>query len=102
MDEVQDYTIRNGLGIRIINGRACQVIRKQKGEWIHIGREYSLPVEENMLVWTREGIPASVLAVALRVYELDHPGSRLRDILSRRIPRPPIATTTELIARTQP
>jgi hypothetical protein len=42
-----------------------------------------MPVEKTLLIWTEQGIPASILAVALRVYELDHPGSPLRRLLTR-------------------
>lgn len=82
MDGVQEYTIRNGLGIRISNDQSCQVIRYRGGEWIKVGREYSIPVEKTALSWRRNGLPSSVLAVALRVYELDHPDSQLRDKLT--------------------
>jgi hypothetical protein len=86
MESVRDYTIKNGLGIRVYGRRACQVIRYQKKQWIEIGREYEIPVEKNILAWTDSGIPASILAVALRVYELDHPESDLRQVLTRRAP----------------
>ena len=43
---------------------------------------YRLPVTDNVLVWSQSGIPASVLAVALKVYELDHPGTPLRKLLT--------------------
>ena len=79
---MRDYTIRNGIGIRVRGRDTCQVIRLQKGAWHQIGQAYPLPVEKTLLVWTETGIPASILAVALRVYELDHPGSPLRRILT--------------------
>ena len=82
MDEVQDYTIKNGLGIRVKGGKTCQVIRMIKGAWVEIGSVYNIPVDRNVLVWTPSGIPSSVLAVALRVYELDNPGTPLRRMLS--------------------
>jgi len=82
MADVRDYTIKNGLGIRVRGREACQVIRFQKGLWIPIGAEYPLPIEGNLLVWTKLGIPASILAVALKVYELDHPGTQLRSLLT--------------------
>ena len=82
MAEVRDYTIRNGIGIRVRGRATCRVIRLQKGVWNEIGEEYRLPVEKNILIWTETGIPASILAVALRVYELDNPGSPLRRILT--------------------
>lgn len=82
MAEVRDYTIRNGIGIRVRGNDTCQVIRLQKGVWNEIGQSYPLPVEKTLLIWTETGIPSSILAVALRVYELDHPGSRLRRFLT--------------------
>jgi|SRR5690242_2929626 len=93
MTDVQDYMSndrvgKNGIGIRVRRKESCQVIRQQKDNWIEIGPVYRLPVEENLLVWTETGIPSSVLAVALRVYELDNPGTQLRRILSGRSLRP--------------
>ena len=88
MTATEDYTIRNGLGIRITARKSCQVIRKQHGEWKEIGRVYELPVEEAELSMGTMGIPVSVLAVAIRAFELDHPQSRLREILTRRVARP--------------
>ena len=87
MELIEDYTIRNGLGIRINARKTCQVIRKQKNEWKEIGRVYELPVAEEELRWNLE-IPASVLAVALRAYEMDHPNSKLRAVLTRKIVKP--------------
>src|SRR5271166_3759918 len=86
MAEVRDYTIKNGLGVRIRGRAACQVIRLRKGVWNEIGTEYPLPVDETLLIWTKTGIPASILAVAVRVYELDHPGSELRRLLTGKGP----------------
>jgi hypothetical protein len=82
MSEKQDFTIPNGLGIRIVDGRICQVIRKQRGVWKEIGKPYDLPLHDEDLVWTRNGIPVSVIAVALRAYELDNPTSQLRQQLT--------------------
>jgi hypothetical protein len=82
MAEVRDYTIRNGIGIRLRGNETCQVIRMQRGIWNEIGQAYPMPVEKTVLIWTETGIPASILAVALRVYELDHPGSPLRRLLT--------------------
>jgi hypothetical protein len=82
MTAKQDYTIRNGLGIRITDGQTCRVIRKQRGCWKEIGRVYELPLTDADLRWDEDGmIPASVLAVALRAYELDNPKSNLRQQL---------------------
>lgn len=81
MAQQQDFTIRNGLGIRIIDQRTCRAIRKQRGAWKEIGQVYSLPLPVRDLEWSSDGIPASVIAVALRAYELDHPRSDLRDLL---------------------
>ncbi len=88
MEMTEDYTIKNGLGIRVIGRKTCQVIRKQKNEWKEIGRVYELPVDEADLSLGTLGIPASVLAVAVRAYEMDHPTSKLRAMLSRRVARP--------------
>jgi len=82
MAEVRDYTIRNGIGIRLRGNETCQVIRMQRGIWNEIGQAYVMPVEKTVLIWTETGIPASILAVALRVYELDHPGSPLRRLMT--------------------
>lgn len=84
---MEDYTIRNGLGIRINGRKTCQVIRKQRNVWNAIGQVYNLPVHEDDLKWGSE-IPASVLAVALRAYEMDHPNSRLREVLTRKVLKP--------------
>ncbi len=88
MGLTEDYTIKNGLGVRVSGRKTCQVIRKQKNEWKEIGKLYELPVDMAELSIGTVGIPASVLAVAVRAYELDHPGSKLRAMLTRRIARP--------------
>lgn len=88
MQLTEDYTIKNGIGIRIVGRKTCQVIRKQKGEWREIGHQYELPVNEAELSMGSVGVPVSVLAVAVRAYELDHPTSRLRQVLTRKIARP--------------
>lgn len=88
MEFTEDYTIKNGLGIRVIGRKTCQVIRKQRGEWQEIGQVYELPVEQAELSMGTVGIPVSVLAVAVRAYELDHPASKLRVMLTRRVTRP--------------
>jgi hypothetical protein len=82
MEEFHDYTIHNGIGVRVRENRSCQVIRLVKGQWTAIGSEYCLPVEPSTLTWTATGIPATTLAVALRVYELDHPTSKLRSLIT--------------------
>jgi hypothetical protein len=87
MELIEDYTIRNGLGIRIAGRKTCQVIRKQKNVWNEIGQVFELPVHEDDLKWGSL-IPASVLAVALRAYEMDHPTSKLRAVLTRKAVRP--------------
>jgi hypothetical protein len=81
MTNHQDYTIRQGVGIRVEAGQ-CRVIRKFKNEWREIGPVYEIPVEPRFLAWTPPAIPPGVLAVALRAYELDHPGTRLRHMLT--------------------
>ncbi len=78
---IRDYTIHNGIGIRVKGSQACQVIRLVRGQWVEIGNEYSIPVDPSALCWTPTGIPATVLSVALRVYELDHPTTSLRRML---------------------
>lgn len=82
MSEKQDFTIPNGLGIRIVDGYTCQVIRQQRGAWKEIGRMYQIPLSNEDLQFSKRGTPASVIAVALRAYELDHPGSSLRQQLT--------------------
>jgi hypothetical protein len=82
----QDFTIRNGLGIRVKDQRTCQAIRKQRGVWREIGRVYQIPVSKHDLQWNANEIPCSVIAVALRAYELDHPDSDLRDLLLTGVP----------------
>jgi hypothetical protein len=62
------------------------VIRFQKNAWNEIGQTYAIPVDRQLLIWTESGIPASILAVALRVYELDNPGTKLRGLLTGRAP----------------
>ncbi len=101
MEAVRDYTIRNGLGIRVWDRTTCRVIRMIRKEWVEIGQPYSLPVDRQLLIWTETGIPASILAVALKLYELDHPDSPLRWILTSRRPmrRPPQPEPVQLAAR---
>lgn len=82
MDQFRDFTVRNGIGIRLFGDRNCRVIRRIQTGWVEIGPLYSLPVEPSLLNWPKNGIPASVLAVALKFYELDHPGSLLRGVLT--------------------
>jgi hypothetical protein len=82
MSEKQDFTISNGVGIRIAGQRTCQVIRQQRGVWKEIGRTYHLPLTKEDLQFAKSGIPASVIAVALRAYEIGNPGSRLRQELT--------------------
>ncbi len=86
MEAVRDYTIRNGLGVRVWNRTTCRVIRLVRKEWVEIGETYPLPIDRQLLVWTETGIPASILAVAVKVYELDHPDSGLRWLLTSRRP----------------
>jgi hypothetical protein len=86
--EKQDFTIPNGIGIRIANGRTCQVIRQQRGTWKEIGRAYPLPLTDEDLQWTKSDIPVSVIAVALRAYEMKNPQSLLRQRLKSRCAAP--------------
>jgi hypothetical protein len=58
------------------------VIRQQRGAWKEIGRIYELPLNRDDLQFSKRGTPASVIAVALRAYELDNPGSDLRQQLT--------------------
>jgi len=88
MELIEDYTIKNGLGIRVSGRKTCQVIRRRNNVWQEIGRVYTMPLDEQELRWGATGIPASVLAVAVRAYELDHPTSKLRAMLTRRVVRP--------------
>ncbi len=77
----QDYTVRQGIGIRLAE-EGCRVIRKLKGRWTEIGPLYKIPVEPRLLTWTPPAIPPGVLALALEAYEHDHPGTRLRYLLT--------------------
>jgi hypothetical protein len=90
MKPARDYRTPKDLGIRLKGNEICRVIRQMKGEWVEIGRDYELPVDPNVLIWSPPGIPSSILAVALRIYELDNPASDLRALLLRK--RVPIAT----------
>lgn len=90
MTPVRDYRTAKDLGIRLKGNDICRVIRQIKGEWVEIGRDYEVPVDPNVLIWSPPGIPSSILAVALRIYELDNPNSDLRAMLMRK--RVPIAT----------
>ena len=105
MHNHQDYSIKNGIGIRI-QSESCRVIRKIKGEWKEIGPVYEIPVETRLLNWTPPDIPPGVLAVALRAYELDHPGTRLRCLLTmnaaerrRSLIAPPVRERSQSAAR---
>ena len=82
MQHVLDFTTRKELGIRLKGRESCRVIRLLHGVWTEIGQEYPLPVDSNVLVWAKADIPSSILAVALRIYELDHPGTDLRNVLT--------------------
>ena len=59
MDQFRDYTVRNGIGIRLFIHNQCRVLRRVKMDWIEIGPVYAVPVEANDLNWPRNGIPAS-------------------------------------------
>ena len=83
MHPVLDFTTRKDLGIRLRGTESCRVIRLMQGVWTEIGQEYALPVEATILAWTKADIPGSILAVALRIYELDHPGTDLRSVLTQ-------------------
>jgi hypothetical protein len=84
LQSVRDYVTRKELGIRV-NGRdSCCVIRMRNGEWTEIGQQYPLPLDRSLIEWTSSSIPPSTLAVALKVYELDHPESDLRTFLTKR------------------
>ncbi|MGH9614219.1 MAG: hypothetical protein ACRD4P_14185, partial [Bryobacteraceae bacterium] len=82
---VKDYLTRKELGIRVNGRESCCVIRFQNGSCIEIGRDYTLPMDSSLLSWPSSGVPGSILAVALRIYELDHPGSELRSLLTLKI-----------------
>jgi hypothetical protein len=78
----RDYLTRKEIGIRIKGQKTCRVIRVFKGEWIEFGPEYTLPMPPELLQWSPPGIPASTLAVALKIYEMDNLWSGLRGLLS--------------------
>src|SRR5215831_8204897 len=77
----QDYTTRQGIGIRVQTD-GCRVIRRIREEWREIGPLYTIPVDARLLNWTPPAIPPGVLAVALRVFELNYPGTRMRCLLT--------------------
>jgi hypothetical protein len=77
LNNFQDFTIPNGLGLRVSSGY-CQVIRLQRGKWNEIGRAFDLPLRNEDLDWAGSGNPLSLIAVALRAYELSNPASSLR------------------------
>jgi hypothetical protein len=60
----------------------CQVIRKVRGAWQEIGPIYEKPVDRRLMRWTPPAIPPGVLAVALRTFEMENPGTRLRYLLT--------------------
>jgi len=82
MEPFRDYLTRKEIGIRIKGQKTCRVVRVFKGEWIEFGPEYTLPMDPELLQWSPPGIPASTLAVALKMYELDNLWSSLRSLLS--------------------
>jgi hypothetical protein len=82
MEPFRDYLTRKEIGIRIKGQKTCRVVRIFKGEWIEFGPEYTLPMDPELLQWSPPGLPASTLAVALKIYELDNLWSGLRGLLS--------------------
>jgi hypothetical protein len=82
MEPFRDYLTKKEIGIRIKGQKTCRVVRVFKGEWIEFGPEYTLPMDPELLKWSPPGIPASTLAVALKIFELDNLWSDLRGILS--------------------
>ncbi len=81
MEPFRDYISKKELGIRIKEQKSCRVVRKFKGEWIEFGPEYTLPVDRELLEWSPPGIPASTLAVALKIYELENLWADLRSVV---------------------
>lgn len=77
----QDYTTNLGIGIRV-RAENCQVIRKVRGSWHEFGPVYEIPIDRRLMVWTLAAIPPDVLAVALRHFEIEYPGTRLRYLLT--------------------
>jgi hypothetical protein len=89
VQSTRDFITRKELGIRIKGRQKARVIRWRDGVWAEIGQDYELPIESALLNWSAPGIPSSILAVALRIYELDNPGTELRSMLSRKVRNKP-------------
>jgi hypothetical protein len=80
MHNHQDYTTTIGVGIRV-RAENCQVIRWIRGKWQELGPVYEIPVDRRLMLWNPPAIPPGVLAVALRTFEAEYPGTRLRYLL---------------------
>ena len=71
-----------------------------KGKWTELGPVYDIPVEPRLLTWIPPSIPPGVLAVALREYELENPGTRFRLLLTMNAQqRRRLATTRPFVNR---
>jgi hypothetical protein len=81
MQNHQDYLPNQGIGIRV-HAENCQAIRKVRQGWREIGPVYRIPIDARLLNWIPPGIPPGVVAVALRQFELQYPGTRLRCLLT--------------------
>lgn len=70
----------NILGIRVWEDRCHLVARNRDGEWMQLGRAHSLPVR---LPQDPAEIDADPLLLTAYQYDLERPGSDLRDVLSQ-------------------
>ena len=67
----------------IIAGMHCTVIEKRSGVhgWVECGQRFLLPLPD-LFDSSIATIPASELAHAVKVYEIDNPGGELRKLLT--------------------
>ena len=75
-----DFAVR-GFGIRVADSY-CVVIEKKSGVvgWVEDGQRHPLPMPAGFD--SIEAIPSSRVAMALKAYELAHPGGGLRQALT--------------------
>ena len=81
----KDFTTINGrIGIRIYDDGSCGVIERKPGVhgWVEEGQRFRLPLPDGFDSTTT--IPVSRLALAFRAYEIEYPGSGLREVLTKK------------------
>ena len=73
----------NNLGVRVYKGY-CIVIEKKPGVsgWQECGQPFPLPLLEGFDSLTT--IPLSRLALAASAYEMNNPGNKLRELLTKK------------------